>query len=735
MADSELDGAVGSPTLRADLLTPVVVVPPGEPVVVELQVLNTTPVIETVEVRLLDVVPETIVAEPARVTLFPDESERIRLEMTFHRTLPAGTHEGVILVGGTSPESVPAELVVQLEVPPVSDLALKVEPPLRVGGKKARYEVTVENTGNTQLPLQLRAEDADKVLNLYLNRPSVRLDVDHLDESELTVKGKRPWTGAPVEHVITVVAERDELAAEQQVRFRQKARLTAGVITILTLALILTLWAFAMYFGVMFALMGEPDEKSIPESFMEGVGLANLDPTAVGGSITGTVLATSTGDPLPRVTVEAFDVAGDLISATATGDDGGYELAGLLPARYRLRIRAEGFETIWWPEGPDPEEAEVLNAPPMDVLGEIDANLTGLPGSLGGQAVLPDNEPIPVQVQVEAVFLLEDREPDLLTTDEAGQWVLTGLPTPAEYRITYSAPGFAPVEVVEPLGGGEQVVANPVRLEAALGRIEGVVRDRRTDVPLGNVEVTALRGDTEVGTVTPTSGEIGAFTLADLETPGTYLLTFSLEGYSPETVAVRLAPGEALSGFEVTLAAATGEVNGRVVSADGADLGGVTVTVSGGGTVLTTESFTSGVDQGRFRVAGLPVPGDYTVTFDLEGFGRETNRVQLTRDQPSVETVGVLTSSFGRIVGRVLDADGRPVQGVTVAASDGEQLRETVTTTSPPEQAGRFSFTELEPGSYTVTAVLAEDRTLTVLVQVRPAATAEVELRDSAAPG
>lgn len=729
MAESDLEGVISAPTLRADLLTPVVPVPPGETATVEVQVLNTTPVIETVEVQVLGIVPESLVTSPARVTLFPDESQRITIDLRFHRTLPAGEHEATLVVTASSEGSVPAELPVTFTVPEVRDLSISVEPPLKVAGKKTRYTVRVDNTGNTPLPVQVRASDADKVLELFLNRPSLRLGVDRYDEANLVVQGKRPWTGAPVDHVITVSADSDELVASQEVRFRQKARITAGVITIFTLLMILLLWAAAMYFGVQAALRPEPPTKNVPESFVPGTGLDTIDPTVVGGTLAGTIAAASTAQPLPRVTIEAYDLTGELVSATATGDDGEYELSGLLPARYRLRIRADGFETQWWPGVAEPDDAELLVAPAMAVADGLDLRLTGLPGSLGGQVLVGDEEAIVVGVEVVAIDLLEEEPPIQLTTDEVGIWSVTGLTTPATYRIIYRAAGYAPVDVSQPLDGGEQVVVNPSRLEAAPGSIAGLVSDRRTGAPLGGVEVTALRGDTEIGTVTPTSGEIGAFLLEDLATPGTYLVTFALEGYASETVAVRLGPGERVAGFEVALAQATGVIAGRAVANDGRDLGGVTITVSGGGTVVQTDTFTSG-DIGAFRVSGLPVPGTYTVTFDLEGFGRETVQVGLSRDDPDGVATAVLTPSRGQIVGRVLDAaTGEPLGAVPVEVSDGDLLRETTTASSPAAQAGRFTVSGLAPGTYTVTANPPGGGSQTVLVVVRAAATSEVELR------
>ena len=731
MAEPELDDVIAAPqapSLRADLLTPLVEVIPGERVTVEIQVLNITPVIETIEVRLLELVPEDITVQPLRVTLFPDESERIKIHLQFHRTLPAGTHEGTVIVRGSSPGSVPTELPLTLTVPPTPGLQLQVEPPLRVAGRKTSFDLTVENTGNTQLPVQVRAVDADRALTLYVNRPSIRLGVDRFTDATLLVKGKRPWTGAPVEHVITVTTEAEELVSTQEVRFKQKAVLTAGVITIITLLSILLLWAAAMYFGVTAALSPEPFRKTIPEGFLDGTGLENLDATLVGGALAGEIRAQSTGAALPRVTVEAFDLSGDLVAATATGDDGTYELAGLLPAQHRLRIRADGFQAQWWPGVADPADAQPLLVSTNGVLEDLDVVLVGLPGALGGQAIIGDAAGGAISVEVVAIDLLEERAPIVTTADADGLWSVVDLPTPATYRITYRAGGFAPVEVSQPLAGGEQVVINPSRLTAANGSISGTVLARDGTL-LGGVEVLAQRGDTEIGTLTPTSGEVGSFLLDELQTPGTYLVTFALEGFSAETVAIVLGPGEVVTGFSVVLAPATGTVLGQAVDGRGQPLGGVSVTVAGGGVTVQTDTFTSG-DIGSFRVSGLPVPGVYTVTFDLEGFGRQTVQVSLDRESTEATATAALSPSLGRLSGVVLDVDtGDPVGAAELVISDGETSRQTITASAPAAQLGRFSIGDLPPGTYTVTARVAGGGSETVLQVVVAGQTSEVELR------
>jgi hypothetical protein len=80
----------------------------------------------------------------------------------------------------------------------------------------------------------------------------------------------------------------------------------------------------------------------------------------------------------------------------------------------------------------------------------------------------------------------------------------------------------------------------------------------------------------------------------------------------------------------------------------------VAVTVSGPGVLLETETLTSGA-VGSFRVPDLPMPGTYTITFDLPGFARQTSQFTLSRAAP-LATVDVrIGANLARIAGRITD--------------------------------------------------------------------------------
>lgn len=713
--------------IRAETDTPVVEVRPGEHVRLSITVLNASPVIDLVGVRFEGVATEKLTIAPSPLKLFPEESIEVTIDAVFPATLRAGAYEVLVVVESASAEVGSAEVPVTLVVVEQPAITLVAEPPVRTGGRRAEYELAVENVGNAAIRAQLRATDADRALRLELDRPVRQVEPGTTELIELRARGKRPWFGAPVERLITIELVADDTTETANVAFRQRPRLTAGVITLLTLALIGLLWALAMLFGVSAALAPPAPTKEVPASFSTGgIGVEDLDPAVVGGTVTGTVTAASTGQPVARVTVEAFDRAGRLVAATATDDEGVYELGALLPTRYLVRMRAAGFTEQWWPDAPTSDGADLLSVSPTSPLEGIDAQVTGEPAVLGGQALAGDAEAQPVSVEVIALDLLGGPATTTTTSDGDGVWSIGGLTAPATYRVIYRSEGYAPVEVTQPLEAGQQIVVNTVRLPAADGAISGLVVDRDGS-PLGGIEIEAQRGDTVITATTPTAGEIGTFQLVDLETPATYLLTFRGEGRASETRAVRLGPGESLEGLEIVLPADTGVVAGRVVDGNGNPVGGVTVTLSGGDTLLTTETFTSG-QVGRFRLAGVPVPGVYAVSFERPGSTQQTVQTTLTLDAPTSELSVTLVSSLGELTGIVTDGAGDPAGGIVIEVADGDTTRTTTTASAPEGQRGRFVVGGLEPGTYTITARAPDGSTQTILREVTAGRTTDVAM-------
>jgi hypothetical protein len=227
------------------------------------------------------------------------------------------------------------------------------------------------------------------------------------------------------------------------------------------------------------------------------------------------------------------------------------------------------------------------------------------------------------------------------------------------------------------------------------------------------VVVTVAGAGKTFTATTPTSGPVGVWTLSGLPTPATYVVTFALEGYGTETMALDLAAGETRSDVNVSLVSGTGSIAGVVKDTGGTALGDVTVTVTGSATPITTKTLTTG-NVGAYTLTGLATPGRYTVTFTLDGYSAVTRAVDLS-DSGTAKGIDVtLGQSTGAITGTIT-AGGKPVAGAAVTVGDGKVDRATASADQP---AGGYRVDGLPAGSYTVTVELTGYKKRTVLVNV-----------------
>ena len=351
----------------------------------------------------------------------------------------------------------------------------------------------------------------------------------------------------------------------------------------------MALWAAVFLFGLREVFAAEPATKTAPTSFFVAdivlMGSSDTEPapagalpkdgslpSGLGGTIAGTVTATSSGAPVGRILVDAYRPAADgglvLTSSAATQADGSYQVAGLFPGSYLLQFSADGFDPVYYPATADPAGATGVPVASALVTMGVDVVITGQPASVTG-AVDPGDTLQPVVTTVTARATQgpnAGQEVASTTTDEAGGYTLTGLPAPATYELSFATDGYQPTIVQTTVDGGAQRIQPTVLLSAGPGQISGVVTAGGT--PLGGLTVSTTVNGKQVSTGTPTTGDVGRFVLGDLPTPGTYVLSISGPGYGGTTVVVDLGPGQRRDDLAVSLSAGVGQLTGRLVDTD-----------------------------------------------------------------------------------------------------------------------------------------------------------------------
>ncbi len=698
--------------MRSTIDTQRLRIQPGTPATIEIDVVNTSSVIDGVTAVVHGLDAAQVRMEPPVVTLFPESTGRLALIVDVPPSFPAGDMMVLVRLNSTVNDEPMSEHDLWLTVEPVEAAELRLRPSLVNGGRSAELDAEVHNTGNVTTEFAVGAVEPTRALSCRTSPATVVVPPGESRPVRVHAAGPRPWFSQTLARSIQITAASPTITLQETARFNQKPRIPRGVITALVLASIIALWAFIFLFVVQLLRAGGDPKKAVPASWNAGdaqeLSLAN-----VAGSVTGRVSAGTTGEGIPRITVAAYRVASngessEQSASTATGDDGTYTLTPLLPGSYRLRFSADGFDPIWFPAAADQADAEVLDVAPKTPLAGKDIVLNGQPGKLTGKIGAPaggggggGGGGGAATITITLVPSSPDQEvPPPKVVESTGEFSVDGLPTPATYSVRVERPGFEAQTFTVELGGGANTVLDTAQLTASTGGIQGVVVDGN-GTPLGGVTVTVRSGAIEQISTTPTAGAVGSFDISGLPTPRTYVLTFTLDGFSSATIALDLGGGETRSGLTAKLVGGAGTVRGTARDVNGNPLGGVQVVVTRGDLSATTTTLTSGSGAngiGTYTIANLPTPGVYSVTFTLDGYETETQSVGFlgAGEQGGIDVT--MRTTAGKVTGTVrLGTAGRA--GATVVLSDGLTTRTTTTSSNP---SGAFEFPNVAPGSYTL---------------------------------
>jgi hypothetical protein len=729
-------------TLRVRVVTAPEQLVVGQEAQVQLEVTNASTVIDGIEARLWP--PEALEwhAEPALLPLFPDDSGLITLVLSPQESCPAGELElPVELVSTTDPQH--RELVtISTVVVKRTQLTLDVTPQRQTTHARATVTARCANASNTAIDVDLSVVDASHQVRSHIEPPTlVGLAAGSEATATIELRLRRRLLGTETALPLTVVATAEDTHASAELTLTHRPLLSRGVRTVAILAAIVAAWAVIVLLALSHALATTPLAKVVPASFYasstphaRGAAPAGAIPKSglaigVGGTLSGTVDAASTGSGVGRIIVQAFAVNGSsrsLIASAATSSTGSWSIPGLAPGRYLVAASAPGYRTTWYSNAASAKDAKAISVAALATLSNLNLTIQGLPGTVIGTVDTGESPSPPVTVTV----LPESRSSTshagalaTTTTSSNGSYTLSNLPTPGVYNLSFSANGFAVGQSTVTLVGGQHLSANTVVLTASPGTISGLVE--AGGQPLGGVTVTAKGSGTTVTTTTPTTGPIGTYTLTGLPTPGTYAITFSAPGYGSTSIAEQLGPGQSQVGVDVTLVGGAGDIAGTVTSPSGAPIGNATVTASiGSGTVSATAA-TTGPQAGSYLLTGLPTPGTYAITFSAPGYQSVTQQVSVGTNAHLTGVNATLSPATGTVSGTVTNASGSGVAGATVTITNGSTTITTVSTSSP---AGSFVVPSVPPGTYAVTATLNGSAPYTATVTVTPGATSSVTL-------
>lgn len=753
----------------------------GEALSIPIDVINPADVIEGFKPVVHGLGAAGLSVEPAVLRLFPRAEGRLTLTILVPRDQIAGRRLVTVEVVSETGRVPTRSLDLDLVVPARPAATLRHRPARARARRSARFLLEIANVGNVPLDLSLDAAARDPRVRARFAPASLRLGPGATRPVVATITAARMLTGAEVDRPVRLVLEGVESPAiaavppgsepaggtdgddvvrraadvRQQIEvvLRQRPIVSRGAVTALILTTIVGLWAAIFAFGLGRAFGQDAVAMTPALTFFatDPLPAAAGDavpsksgplPPGVGGTIEGIVRARSTQAPQGRILVEAFRVQTGtgravLVGSTATLSDGSYALAGLLPGRYQLRISAPGFLPAWFPDQAMRSAGQIVVVQPRVPTRVAAATITGLPATVLGEIdTAGDRVPAPTVITATATNAVADSSgnpqakrqgrPSVQVTATTGAYRLTGLMAPATYTLTFQTPGYRDRTATVTVDGGDRRQQPSIVPGAEDGVIVGRVTDGRGR-PVGGATVQVeVDGRTRVLT-TPTTGDIGSFSFGDLPVPGSYAVSVTAPGYGATTRIVLLDARDDQRRVRIVLGARTGTVSGRLVGLDGRGLGGAVVTVGGsmtqGNAAPSTTTLTS-EDVGAFTISGLDAPHAYTLTFSLSGYSTVTIPVVLPSSGPVEGLVVRLGEQLGRIAGKVVGEDGRPLGGAVVTVTDGRQ-RWSATTAVTGGTAGDFLLDGLGPGTYAATATAPGRRQTTLIIRVIPGVTSQ----------
>lgn len=592
-----------------------------------------------------------------------------RLEIPIRVTLPHGFPRGETLVGvEVQADGTDRPLVAdaRLAVSDLESLSIGLSPVTVRGGWRGRFKLNIQNRGTEPLTITLSGrgtgpEDSKSDLEFHFQPEELTLRAGERVKTKGFVSARRHLFGNPRRRALTVTAQGQTAPRHVQGAFVQRPLMPRNILRVIGLVLVLAMWAGALTTGVRLTSKSSKAtaEKAAATADAGGAGGADGKGGAGGG---------------PSGSGSQEDVAPATGGAIAGQVKGPQDPSGITVAVRPVALAddlGEDITLISASAGDDPtkESAQTLRREPA--------------GPVGPTATT--------------------------TTDGDGRWAFGGLKSPANYELTFSKAGFAERTYIVTVNDETPSVALDVSMTPGNGALSGTVKT--ADGPLGGAVVTVTDGTVTFKTTTPTSGDVGAWSVDGLTTPGTYVVSASLRGYGTESTSVSLGSGDSESGVDLTMAPGVGSITGHVTGA-GTKLGNITVAATNGDVTRTATTLTEG-DPGFFSLPQLPIPGTYTVSVSGDGWIAQTMSLDLKGNASKVDLDLVRTTAT--IVGTIKDSAGKELAstGVTLA-----QDKPIVKTLSAVDPAGSYELTGLAPGTYTLTFERADFKTESAIVTV-----------------
>jgi RNA polymerase sigma factor (sigma-70 family) len=464
-------------------------------------------------------------------------------------------------------------------------------------------------------------------------------------------------------------------------------------------------------------------------------------PAADSGATSGTVpelrgkVTDSSGRPLRgvRIDVRQFEGRGfellsarpelavESLAASITSDERGEFRVRLPPARpFDLCASLAGYADRRLPGRFAGEDVTVVLTAGVTIFGRVTRTTDSAPCAGASIRAGPG-------------MIRMDGEPQFVAqTDESGAYRLEGLP-PGELSLAVDSSGeIGSFGVVVVASEGAAIERNFALVPGVLAT--GVVTDAATGLPIAGAEVDS--GKRASLGIARTDAD-GRYALRGIECGSGRIasLRASAPGFAVLHRQVEATPSEPLRvDFELR---AGRSASGRVIGPDDRPIVGALVMACGTGGSQNAKFYDEKAVRtdadGRFRLADLAGGAHHMLFLRKEGCGTKVFDFPSAEESRDAVDFGDLRlPEPATVLGRVVDETGSPIPDafVAIAGSNSDALRfsdrETgylfdrgLRRSARSDRAGRFSFTDLAPGSYTLTATAMKGSATTARGEIR----------------
>jgi hypothetical protein len=201
-------------TVTATLRPPSLASSAGDAAALTLCLRNDSRTEEVVRLKAVGELAEHTVLQSEAISLDPGEEFEVPVIVDIAKALSAGNHASQIEVAAEGQQSITAKAIISVAESLTYSLALS---PARSNSASAgKHRVSIDNTGNTPIMVELTAQSAANHVDVELAAPLVNVDPGKSAKVELKVHPReRFWNGQAAEHLFAVRASGSDHATHE----------------------------------------------------------------------------------------------------------------------------------------------------------------------------------------------------------------------------------------------------------------------------------------------------------------------------------------------------------------------------------------------------------------------------------------------------------------------------------------------------------------------------------------